>query len=798
MIRKTLNAALAATLSLAMLAPNMVVAAERGDLPEGNETAVTVEAGNHADSNSGHVDEVQAEVPANNEVDPPTEAIPAGDVDVNAETGTIDLNNGNVDTNNGLITENNGTVGDNAGTINVNGENGTVATEAGQENSGYIGQNDGTVGNNTGDQTFLNGELVETNGIGVNNGTVTDNAGYIGTNNNEVTASEDGAYIGENNGTVTTNAGSVGKNDSGATIGTNSGQVVENKGTVTTNTGSVLDNYGEVTTNSGDTTSDNVENNYGTVGTNDGLVKYNGFAYERGTGELIPGSGGTITINNGEITVNETTVGKNSSGAEINRNLGNVDVNEGNIVDNFGTVTRGAGGTIENNYGNASAPEEQLEHAQQWWEVWANTISDVATKINDFWGGLFGGDDHKTETVRANNRDVDIEYVKDSCALTVTPEASKAILGFTVLDENGNEIALDAAGIDASYNHDSRVWTVTGVDKNIELSYFTAEIKPANQATLFYDRGFKTSSGELKAGQFVDAGTIMDANFNDHLGIGMRIENPANPGTFKFMPDMITPYAVENEDGDGYVVDWRVVLPSSSEYKYRYSGSDGSFAWFELVDIDAEEDPNFKPITPPSKPSSPSSSSSSDKKDEDKKDEDKKEETKPAETYAVGTYMNPSGTSVLSIETPATVPMTPSIYVETLAPTITNPALNYAAVDLSGKAVSVSMSDITKIDTPEAKTIIATHEDYVKTALIASGLNITSAKSVYTGQYVASAVNSVMTLKVSTSKSANIFVVFIDPKTGKKTYVKPRVNKNGTISFEVPFANCELSIIEAR
>jgi hypothetical protein len=43
-----------------------------------------------------------------------------------------------------------------------------------------------------------------------------------------------------------------------------------------------------------------------------------------------------------------------------------------------------------------------------------------------------------------------------------------------------------------------------------------------------------------------------------------------------------------------------------------------------------------------------------------------------------------------------------------------------------------------------------------------------------------------------------VYVVFKNPITGAMTYVLPKINKDGSISFEVPFNNCEFSIVKTK
>lgn len=278
------------------------------------------------ESNSGTVVDNYAIVDYNNA---------GGTVENNCFRGTIDTNNGQVDSNSGTVNINNGnidktnaTVGVNKGTIgtanyysniNNNSETGSIDTNYGKvsENAGTITNNEvtgpftgtvetnyGTVENNNGYVKYNNNiinEIGETGDVAYNNGTV------------EVNKSKDNHGIAINRGTIVDNSGRVGTNEQNGIINNNSEYVSTNEGTVETNTGKIVLNIGEVTDNFGE-----IEWNYNEVINNfGGIVRGNKALNE--FFEYILGDGGAVDDANSDTlrTVdNRTWVGTNQDNKE--------------------------------------------------------------------------------------------------------------------------------------------------------------------------------------------------------------------------------------------------------------------------------------------------------------------------------------------------------------------------------------------------------------------------------------------------------------------------------------------------
>ena len=816
-MRKVLNAALAATLSLAMIAPN-AIPIYADDIAEGTtvETSSTDVDKNEGSvgNNTGTINSNQGEVTTNEGTIVVNEA---SNTTAGAEKslGTIGSNAGNVGTNDGIINTNlsSGTVGTNnySGLIDVN--SGTVNDNLGNRREELDPQTNEPTGNLTLDagihENAEGGVIKQNHGyVGTNNATIgvdgDDNSGNfdrVAVNNGTITQSGTNAQIGENNGTITLNTANsnISKNNTNGTVETNEARVQDNAGTVESNTGHVQNNErgGTITTNA---SSGTVSENGGTIAINNGTVQNNA-DYVHSTDsngyDVWATITGTITLNNGTVEVNQGTItenaGDNSDGnttshkGEVAKNFGTIGTNNGKVSANFGTIEGGTG-TVENNYGGTVAEGNTV--SQQWWKVVANPVVEFGKTVSKFFNALFGGDDHDVVDTNPDvnsqsfngNVPVNVDFVKNNGNLVVTPDANYAILGFKAVDGSGNELSLEK-----EYDSSTHAWTLKSINQNAEVQYATAPITTA-EVNCGFTSGGKFAVGEttLRPGDFVSCGSIMKYGFTGNPAT--QIEDPENPGHYLSGLDIYGLYAIaDSEASGGFVGEERLVLPTASGKKYRYDGVQDSWIRFTLVDESAEyepveEHPYVKPTTPKTE----------DKKDEDSKEEEKKNVTPstPATTLAVSDPV--LTTAVLSTDVPMTEPTAPSTYVETLAPTLVGPTETFKAVDMSGRPLSVAVSEVKNTVLTKA------HTDFIETALKSVGVSFTSIKPAYTGYIASKAANSVMTLRVSTSKNAKVFVVFVDPVTGKKTYVKAKRNNNGSISFDVPFANAEFSVVEAK
>ena len=163
------------------------------------------------------------------------------------------------------------------------------------------------------------------------------------------------------------------------------------------------------------------------------------------------------------------------------------------------------------------------------------------------------------------------------------------------------------------------------------------------------------------------------------------------------------------------------------------------------------------------------------------------DENKPQEQVAVTTPAQ----ITLSTDMPTIVPTAPSAIVNALAPVVAANAL-YASVDLNGTPVAVN------IVADKTFTIAKAEENILSLALQNSGIKISNMQTAFSGTITTAVANSVMTLRISAIENMTTYVVFTDPVTGKTTYVRPKINADGTISFEVPFANARFAVIAVK
>ncbi len=168
----------------------------------------------------------------------------------------------------------------------------------------------------------------------------------------------------------------------------------------------------------------------------------------------------------------------------------------------------------------------------------------------------------------------------------------------------------------------------------------------------------------------------------------------------------------------------------------------------------------------------------------DDKKEDNKVENKQTQV------VTPVATAVLPTSMPATVPAAPSAIVEKLAPVI-NFAAEYGAVDLNGTPIVVDVKSTGDEATREV------YKTFMTNVLAQNGIQAKEVVTAHVGTIKAPVANSVMSYRITPMKGMTLYVCF-KSADGKVTYVRPKINADGTISFEVPFADCEFSIVEAK
>ncbi len=315
----------------ATLAFPMTVYAQDNN-PQNGETAI--EHGEYMECNEGTVTKNEGALDINNgkvneNAGPDENGIPAS---INSNSGEVVVNNGDIgkldEGNNPVPNSGNfGTVDNNNGTIYYNDEKGSVNTNCGATS--------GTSRIVNSDMATNIYPLAEHGGnILINEGTVTDNSGTIGSGKKyaDGKSPEVNKSHGEgNHGMVEKNYGIIYYNASDGTIEKNlsTGLVIENSGIINTNSnfrnrnsektyyGRVMYNYGEII------------NNFGVIDENE--------------------AGGEVGGNSGKIKINEGGVATNLVDGIINYNKNSVNINKGKIVDNNNTVRTNQGET-ENNH----------------------------------------------------------------------------------------------------------------------------------------------------------------------------------------------------------------------------------------------------------------------------------------------------------------------------------------------------------------------------------------------------------------------------------------------------------------
>ena len=223
-----------------------------------------------------------------------------------------------------LMPSNDGTVTNNNGYVTTNGRNGTIT-------------NNGTAGGGR-----------DSGHVSTNSGKIVNNYGYVCNNYGTINYNQSGSLVeGNNSGaivetnaenaTIKSNVGTVGKKDE-------NGNVVEGSG----NSGTIKENYGTViSNNAGGTVETNTKR--GTIEVNNGLV---GVKDGNGDPAVKAGTGnaGTIETNKGTVILNQRdgTVGKKEENGSVVSTSGNY----GTIEENKGTVLiNQEGGTIDVNNG---------------------------------------------------------------------------------------------------------------------------------------------------------------------------------------------------------------------------------------------------------------------------------------------------------------------------------------------------------------------------------------------------------------------------------------------------------------
>lgn len=178
-------------------------------------------------------------------------------------------------------------------------------------------------------------------------------------------------------------------------------------------------------------------------------------------------------------------------------------------------------------------------------------------------------------------------------------------------------------------------------------------------------------------------------------------------------------------------------------------------------------------------------------KAEEKKDDDKKEEKK---TESAPSVVSTPAVATLTASSP--VPVAPSAKVMTLAPVI-NPSALYGAVDLNGVPTNAT------VVSSENNAMRSSSTNLITSALATSGIVREEIYTGFTGKITTQSQGSIMTLNnvvvtYNYKYDTDIYVAFKNPATGAMMYVLPKINSDGSISFEVPFANCEFSVVYAE
>lgn len=324
---------------------------------ESNESSVSSNEGS-IDTNNGSIENNSGTVtengpapaesslpnPAFNAVTPGAVTADTADATITVNTGVVTENNAWIGTNaaTGTVVDNNGTVVTNNGSVGVPEVPATAPTEENSEGTAAIpatGGNDGT--------------------IGVNTGTVEENAGVIITNDGTAAvAPTEGNPEGtpQKKGKVKKNTGVVVTNTENGEVTSNEGAVETNNGNIDSNTGTSDERINAIETNRkpvydedgsyhppGVRPEPNEQSNNVWDPVTESYIEITG-EFHNGVfidGEITPKNG--VGTNNGTINTNEGTVRKNNSTGVINDN-------EGDVIDNDGTVTlNGQEGYIDHN-----------------------------------------------------------------------------------------------------------------------------------------------------------------------------------------------------------------------------------------------------------------------------------------------------------------------------------------------------------------------------------------------------------------------------------------------------------------
>ena len=240
-----------------------------------------------------------------------------------------------------LMPSNDGTVTNNNGYVTTNGRNGTIT-------------NNGTAGGGR-----------DSGHVSTNSGKIVNNYGYVCNNYGTINYNQSGSLVeGNNSGaivetnaenaTIKSNVGTVGKREEGQVVedSGNDGTIEENKGTVLINQeGGTIDVNNGVVGELVDghvTPNDNI-GNYGTVNTNNGTITTNHKLVDtNGETGYIYANDGQVNLNKGSISHNNNTL--NTNDHEVIQNDGEVTTNNGTITQNYKQVTTN-NGEVEQNFG---------------------------------------------------------------------------------------------------------------------------------------------------------------------------------------------------------------------------------------------------------------------------------------------------------------------------------------------------------------------------------------------------------------------------------------------------------------
>ncbi len=375
------------------------------------------------------------------------------------------------------LTSNSSTITDNVKDIGI----------ATNDTEGVIDTNNGTVYVNEGEIKKNSGDVV----VNDKNAAVGENAKDIDTNAGKVTdngtLNEDGSV--KENGKIKTNTGKLINNNGEVGTNTDTGEITNNNehgsvdindGKVENNIGLVKDNNKDVTNSSGEVTVNDgtVTNNTGKVGENNELVENNkdGGTIDENNGTVATNEEGAIIdtntaeavvkLNNGTVSTNNGTVEKNDKNGKVNDNSGTVVLNDGTVVNteegkvevNFGGKVEG--GKVEINLGGEGDVKDTTVEKQMW---------KVAS---DLWDKLTGKEKKKGDTYNYN--DVDL-YLWEDGALVIKPADNTKIITAIDLDEASK----DGAKVEKLSNGS---WRISGITKDIKITPEFAD-KPAPKPT---------------------------------------------------------------------------------------------------------------------------------------------------------------------------------------------------------------------------------------------------------------------------------------------------------------------------